>query len=118
MKKMLILFIAHSAPPLALDPVAGEDFKKLGDSLTRPDAILVFSAHWEGNQLAIGESSQHNSLIYDFGGFQAELYDLEYPAPGAPQLAEQINELLGGQYSLALTERGLDHGVWVPFIHL
>ncbi|WP_455220953.1 DODA-type extradiol aromatic ring-opening family dioxygenase [Kaarinaea lacus] len=118
MKKIPTLFIAHSAPPLALDPVSGKDYHQLADSLPQADAILVFSAHWEGNQLAIGETSQHNSLIYDFGGFQPALYDLQYPAPGAPQLAEQIKELLDGQYSLSLTTRGLDHGVWVPFIHL
>lgn len=115
---MPALFIAHSAPPLALDPVAGDDYKQLGNSLPHPKAILVFSAHWEGNQLAIGETSQHSSLIYDFGGFQPELHELQYPAPGAPWLAEKVRTILGEHHSLAVTDRGLDHGVWVPFIHL
>ena len=112
------LFIAHSAPPLALDEHKGSDYQQLGESLTKPDAILAFSAHWEGNQLAFGETSQHNTLIYDFGGFQAELYQLQYPAPGAPDLKEKVSDLLGNKHQISLTNRGLDHGVWVPFIHL
>jgi 4,5-DOPA dioxygenase extradiol len=118
MEKLPTLFIAHSAPTLALDAVAGKDFRQFGESLPRPDAILVFSAHWEGNPLAIGETVQHDSLIYDFGGFQPELYELQYPAPGAPKLAGKIKALLGDEYTLTQTTRGLDHGVWVPFIHL
>jgi 4,5-DOPA dioxygenase extradiol len=112
------LFIAHGAPPLALDPVAGADYKKLGERLPRPDAVLVFSAHWEGNQLAFGETRQHNTLIYDFGGFAPELYELQYPAPGAPDLMKTVESMLREHYSLSFTERGLDHGVWVPFLHL
>ncbi len=115
---MPTLFIAHGAPPLALDPVAGQAFKKLGERLATPDAILVFSAHWEGSQLALGETSQHNLLIYDFGGFQPELYTLQYPAPGAAYLVEKIGALFGDKNQPVLTDRGLDHGVWVPFIHL
>ncbi len=118
MKKMPALFISHSAPPLAMDTVAGEDYKSLAENLPTPEAILVFSAHWEGNQLAIGETHQHNTLIYDFGGFQPDLYELQYPAPGAPQLADRINDILNTRYALSVTQRGLDHGVWVPFIHM
>lgn len=117
-KKLPTLFIAHGAPTLALDIGKGKDYKRMGESLPTPKAILIFSAHWESNQLAFGETSHHNSLIYDFGGFQPELYQLKYPAPGAPNLIERIGELLGQKQQLLLTNRGLDHGVWVPFIHL
>ncbi|WP_455366404.1 DODA-type extradiol aromatic ring-opening family dioxygenase [Kaarinaea lacus] len=118
MPTMPALFIAHSAPPLALDPIAGEDYKRLSENLPKPSAILVFSAHWEGAQLALGEISQHDVPIYDFGGFQPELYELQYPAPGAPRLADKIHALLDKHYTLANSERGLDHGVWVPFLHM
>ncbi|WP_455205785.1 DODA-type extradiol aromatic ring-opening family dioxygenase, partial [Kaarinaea lacus] len=116
---MPTLFIAHGGPPLAVDPVAGEDFRVWGKSLPKPKAILVFSAHWQGRDpIAIGETSEHNELIYDFAGFQPELYQLQYRAPGAAWLVEPVAELLGRQDNVLLTERGLDHGVWVPFIHL
>ena len=112
------LFVAHSAPPLALDNHKGSDYQRLGESLPTPDAILVFSAHWEGNQLAFGETNQHNTLVYDFAGFKPELYQLQYPAPGAPDLIAKIGELIGNKQKLQQSNRGLDHGVWVPFIHM
>ena len=113
------LFTAHGGPPLAIDSVAGKDYRKWGESLPKPKAILVFSAHWEGNQpLAFGETTKHTKLIYDFSGFQPELYQLQYPAPGAPGLIETITNLLDEHHQISITSRGLDHGVWVPFIHL
>lgn len=112
------LFIAHSAPTLALDSEAGRDYRKLADSLPVPDAILVFSAHWEAAPLALGETQQHDSLIYDFSGFPDALYDIQYPAPGSPALAAKIYSLLAPQHDVMETQRGLDHGVWVPFLHM
>ena len=111
------LFVAHSAPTLALDAKAGADYRKMAEDLPIPDAILVFSAHWETDQLAFGETVKHDELIYDFGGFQPELYEIQYPAPGAPALVEQIQALLPDM-EIATTSRGIDHGVWVPLLHM
>ena len=117
--KLPTLFISHSAPTLALDTDKGMDYVKLGQALPIPKAILVISAHWETEQqIALGETIKHEQLIYDFGGFQPELYELRYPAPGAPYVVDELAAALSPQYEVLLTDRGLDHGVWVPFLHM
>jgi 4,5-DOPA dioxygenase extradiol len=117
-EKMPVIFVAHGAPTLAMDPDKGEDYKRWGTFLLKPKAILVFSAHWETKQLAFGETMDHNQLVYDFSGFQPDLYRLQYRAPGAPWLMESVAKLVNERYQILLTDRGLDHGVWVPFLHI
>ncbi len=113
-----VLFITHASPFLATDVDKGNEFRAWGKSLPTPKAILVFSAHWETNRLSFGETSPHTQLIYDFGGFPDDLYQLQYPAPGATEWLEPIRNLLEGYGQIEETQRGLDHGVWVPFLHL
>jgi 4,5-DOPA dioxygenase extradiol len=115
--KMPVIFISHGSPMLAVDTSAGEDFKRWGAALPKPKAALVFSAHWQSAPLSFGESADHQELIYDFTGFPAELYRLQYPALGAAWLMASVQELLGAEL-LKQTNRGLDHGVWVPLLHL
>jgi 4,5-DOPA dioxygenase extradiol len=117
-RKTPVLFVSHGSPLLAIDPQAGETFRQWGQSLSKPKALLVFSAHWEAPQLAFGETTDHGQLIYDFSGFPAPLYQLQYPAPGAPWLVESIESVLAPQAPLERSNRGLDHGVWVPLLHL
>lgn len=112
------LFVSHGSPMLAIDANQGHAYRQWGRSLSRPRAILVFSAHWEGNHLALGETGKHDELVYDFYGFPEQLYKLEYPAPASHWLVEQVQTLFGDQQTVASTNRGLDHGVWVPFLHL
>ncbi len=109
------LFVAHGAPTLALDPVAGADFARWGQALPRPEAVLVLSAHWESAPPTIGATSTR-PLVYDFYGFPPPLYEVRYPAPGAPALAERLAGLL--PELRRQPERGLDHGAWVPLVHL
>jgi 4,5-DOPA dioxygenase extradiol len=116
--KTPVLFVSHGSPLLAIDSQAGEIFNQWGRSLSKPRALLVFSAHWEAQQLMFGESGEHRDLIYDFSGFPAELYELQYPAPGAPWLIDVIETLLSPQTPLSRTDRGLDHGVWVPLLRM
>lgn len=115
---MPTLFVSHGSPLLAIDTIKGIDYARWGMALPRPKAILVFSAHWEGNQLVLGEASTHNDLIYDFSGFPEQLYHLKYPAPGSAWLIEQVQAILGDKATPRVTTRGLDHGVWIPFLHL
>jgi len=115
---MPVLFVSHGSPMLAVDNDKARDFKEWGSALPKPKAILVFSAHWEGDQLALGENKIHNELIYDFSGFPENLYKLQYPAPGSQWLAETVQEILRDKVNVPITRRGLDHGVWVPFLHL
>ncbi len=89
----------------------------LGKSITpAPKAILVISGHWEEPQFTV-TSSSHPPLIYDYSGFPPETYQLKYPAPGSPDLAERIVGLLTGAGIPARSdpERGFDHGVFIPF---
>jgi len=89
----------------------------LGDSIgDRPRQIVVCSAHWEGEQILIN-ASPRPELIFDYYNFPPHTYELEYPAAGSPQLAEEIQSQLneaGISANLDL-EHGLDHGVFIPF---
>ncbi len=113
---MPALFVAHGAPMLALDARKGEDFARWGRTLTRARALLVVSAHWTPPALSIGSVVQR-PLIYDFSGFPPALYQVQYPAPGAPELGERVAALLGPALQRDAS-RGLDHGVWVPLVHM
>lgn len=119
MELMPVGFISHGAPVLAMDQVKGRDLLNWANSIERPKALLVISAHWEKSPSTIGTTSSQE-LIYDFYGFPQPLYELKYPAPGAPELAESVKDLLhveGIEFSES-TDRGLDHGVWVPLLHM
>ena len=113
-----VIFVSHGAPTLALEPGPTRGFlAQLGAALPQPRAILVVSAHWETAAPAVS-STERPQTIHDFYGFPRELYEMRYPAPGAPQLAQQVRERLGGAgiAADAVPDRGLDHGAWVPLM--
>ena len=110
------LFVSHGSPMLAIEPgVYGEAWKRMAASLPRPTAILMISAHWNTRQPALS-AAINPETIHDFGGFPAALYEIRYPAPGAPELSHEVAELLqAADIPVALApDRGLDHGAWVP----
>ncbi|MGL4317590.1 MAG: DODA-type extradiol aromatic ring-opening family dioxygenase [Pseudomonas sp.] len=110
------LYISHGSPMLALQPGAsGPALAHLAAELPRPRAILVVSAHWESRELMLSSALQP-ATWHDFGGFPAELYNVQYPAPGSPELAEQAQQLLAaaGLPARLDDQRPLDHGTWVP----
>ena len=88
---------------------------ELAPRLGRPQAILMVSAHW-GTRLPILTGSAKPETVHDFGGFPAERYQLRYPAPGDPALAQRIKQQLtdAGIAAGIDASRGLDHGAWVP----
>jgi 4,5-DOPA dioxygenase extradiol len=103
---------------MPLEKSAANDFLRgLGAILGRPEAILMVSAHWDTDFPAVS-GAERPETIHDFYGFPPELYRLHYPAPGAPQLAQRVARLLGGQgYQVDVDPgRGLDHGAWTPLI--
>lgn len=111
------LFISHGAPTLAIDDSPAHRFLlELGATLPRPKAILVASAHWESMGGPAVSLAPQPETIHDFGGFPAELYEIHYPAPGAPELAGAAATLLeqAGMSVKRSAARGLDHGAWVP----
>lgn len=110
------LFISHGSPMLAVDPgVPGAAWAQLAASLPRPDAILMVSAHWTTLEPALSLAPSPET-VHDFGGFPPALYALQYPAPGAPELARAAAALLqdAGITATLAPARGLDHGAWVP----
>lgn len=114
------LFISHGSPMFALEPGRlGASLHALAPSLPGVVAVLVVSPHWQTRGLRVGSSAAPETL-HDFGGFPAPLYALQYPAPGAPGLAQEAASLLAqAGFEVALDERrGLDHGAWVPLRHL
>lgn len=115
---MTTLFVSHGAPTLALEP--GNTGRVLADIATRfprPEAIVVVSAHWDTRVPMVSLASQPET-IHDFGGFPPALYAQQYPAPGAPGLAQQVATLVQAQDIPVhmQAQRGLDHGAWVPLM--
>jgi 4,5-DOPA dioxygenase extradiol len=112
------VFLSHGAPTLPFEDVAARSFLKgLATHTGQPKAILMVSAHWETRTPAVNAVAI-NETIHDFYGFPQELYALRYPAPGSPELAERIIDLLASAELPGVIdrERGLDHGAWVPLM--
>ena len=112
------LFLSHGAPTLPLTDTPARAFlSQIGDTLERPKAILVISAHWETAVPTVNAVAS-NETIHDFGGFPRALYDLRYPAPGSPTVAARVaGRLRTGGFDCDIDKRrGLDHGAWVPLL--
>lgn len=114
---MTALFVSHGSPMIAVQPSPAREFLSgLGQTLPRPSAILAISAHWDTPKPMVSTAARPET-IHDFGGFPQALYDLRYPAPGAPELAGQVVDLLAtARIPVASTQRGLDHGAWMPLL--
>lgn len=115
------VFLAHGSPMLALDGGAwGQAVAAFGRELPPLRAILVCSAHWEAAGPFRLSSAERPGVLHDFGGFPEALYALDYPAPGAPDLAREAADLLraAGLEALLDAQRPLDHGAWVPLRYL
>jgi 4,5-DOPA dioxygenase extradiol len=112
------LFIGHGNPMNAIETNAFTDaWSRIAHDLPRPRAILSVSAHWyvPGSRVTDGE---HPRTIHDFGGFPEPLYQVRYPAPGAPALARRVRDLLAPSPVVLDTGWGLDHGTWSVLVHL
>ncbi len=108
------LFIAHGSPMVAIEQSEyGTFLDRLGRTLPRPKAVVLFSAHWESAVQQVSEVSTY-STIYDFGGFPDALYRVTYSAKGAPDLSLRVQDLLRrrGIEARGERQRGLDHGAW------
>lgn len=113
-------FLSHGAPTIALaDDPTTRFWRGLSGALDLCRAILVVSAHWETMHPAIGSAAKPGT-VHDFSGFPEPLYQLDYPAEGAPDIASRTAALLNsaGIPAELDPDRGLDHGAWTPLLHI
>ena len=119
MKKMPVLFVGHGSPMNALEKENpfNQNLSLITQKFAKPKAILMISAHWYSSRLQV-TSGEHPEMIYDFYGFPDELSQVQYPAPGSPELAEQVRWLLQPENVELNPTRGFDHGAWAVLTFL
>jgi 4,5-DOPA dioxygenase extradiol len=111
---MPALYLSHGAPPLFNDAHWIAQLFAWSQSMPKPTAILIVSAHWESAPLAISSPEAGTTLVYDFGGFARRFFEMTYETPDASALAEDVTALLSEGHIHQHPSRGLDHGAWVP----
>jgi 4,5-DOPA dioxygenase extradiol len=114
--KLPTLFVSHGASTMAIEPISAREFLVgLGSRYSGVETALFVSAHWATGAPTIN-ATERPDTIHDFSGFPGELYEINYMAPGAPDLAARISRRLdeAGIGCDVDTHRGLDHGAWVP----
>ncbi len=115
---MPAFFIGHGNPMITLSKnTYTEAWEEIGKLVPRPKAVLAVSAHWYISSSAVTMSTAP-STIHDFGGFTRELHEVQYPAPGSPELARHIKDLLSPKAVELDNDWGLDHGTWAVLRHL
>jgi 4,5-DOPA dioxygenase extradiol len=109
------LYLSHGAPPLFDDAEWIDQLFNWAQTLPKPKAILVVSAHWEAAPIMISGSAARTNLVYDFGGFHPRYYQMLYATPDSSELAARVAALMPDNEPLhQAADRGLDHGAWVP----
>ena len=116
--KMPVLFLGHGSPMYAIEENEFvEGFRNIGKEIPKPNAVLCISAHWETRGTFV-TAMKNPTTIHDFGGFPQKLFDVNYPAPGSPELAKETKDLIK-KTEVGLDDKwGLDHGAWSVLKHL
>lgn len=113
-----VFFFGHGSPMNAVEQNEfSKEWARIGNSMMKPNAILCISAHWLTRGTFV-TGMEHPKTIHDFGGFPQELFDVQYPAPGSPQLAAEVQQLVQAAQVGLDEDWGLDHGCWSVVKHL
>lgn len=116
--KLPVLFIGHGSPMNGIeDNEFSRTWAKFGEEIPKPKAVLVISAHWLTSGTFV-TAMEKPKTIHDFGGFPKELFDVQYPAPGNPELALETSKLITTTNVGLDHDWGLDHGTWTVVRHM
>ena len=117
-EKMPVLFIGHGSPMNAIeDNEFSQRWHQMGKEIPTPKAVVVVSAHWLTKGTLV-TAMPNPKTIHDFGGFPQALFDVQYPAPGSPELASEIQKLITNPAVELDHDWGLDHGTWSVVKHM
>lgn len=117
-EKMPVLFLGHGSPMNAIEENEFvSSFRKLGKEVAKPKVILCVSAHWETRGTKV-TAMQNPPTIHDFGGFPQALFDVQYPAPGSPEMAQETKDIITKTEVELDHHWGLDHGAWSVIKHM
>ena len=108
------IFFGHGSPMNALGGAYADVWREVGEGLGKPTGMVMVSAHWETQGLGVTGQARPET-IHDFGGFPQALFDMQYPAPGSPELAARVSDLTG---AVVTDSWGLDHGTWSVLAHV
>jgi 4,5-DOPA dioxygenase extradiol len=114
MTKMPALYIGHGAPMLLDDALWTSQLQAIASQIEKPKAILIVSAHWESAPITLSNAQASTPLVYDFSGFDRKFYEMTYNSPDATALAAKIAAIMPKGETVHQSQRGLDHGAWVP----
>jgi 4,5-DOPA dioxygenase extradiol len=114
MSQLPALYIGHGAPMLLDDELWTSQLKSIAGQVEKPKAILIVSAHWESAPVTLSNPAAGTPLVYDFGGFAQKFYEMTYQTPDATDLAQLVASMMPDNEQVFQSNRGLDHGAWVP----
>lgn len=114
MSKMPALYIGHGAPMLLDDPLWTSQLRDIAGKIEKPKAIVMVSAHWESEPITLSNPAANTPLVYDFSGFDKKFYEMTYNSPDATEISELVASMMPDTEPVYQSNRGLDHGAWVP----
>jgi len=114
MSRLPALYIGHGAPMLLDDTLWTSQLREIATRIEKPKAILIVSAHWESSPVTFSSPVANTPLVYDFSGFDRKFFEITYKSPDATKLLALVSSLLPDSEQVAHSNRGLDHGAWVP----